>query len=184
MPLSAFGQYWVCNRIYDVVTPRGNPLDYYQGVVTDFLRANRALFLNTECCIQVNPGENPDKSGPHWFCDAVAVDFGRAAIFLCEVSYAKSLGSLVKRLSEWDAHWPSVLEALVRDNHLPQGWPVQPWVFVPKHCEPALDSGLARVREMAGRPLAMPQPRVTFLEEVAPWKYWSWNRRDDDEPTG
>ena len=49
-------------------------MDYYQGVVTEYLRANRATFVNTECCIQLNPGPHPDNSGPHWYCDAVAVN--------------------------------------------------------------------------------------------------------------
>jgi hypothetical protein len=42
-------------------------MDYFQGVVTDYLRANRATFVNTECCIQLNPGPNPDTGGPHWY---------------------------------------------------------------------------------------------------------------------
>lgn len=50
-------------------------MDYYQNVVIDYLRADRALFVNAECCIQVNPASNPDASGPHWYCDAVAADF-------------------------------------------------------------------------------------------------------------
>jgi hypothetical protein len=68
-------------------------VDYYQGVVIDYLRANRAVFVNSECCIQLNAGQNPDSSGPHWFCDAVAVDFEKHGIFLCEISYAKALGA-------------------------------------------------------------------------------------------
>ena len=49
-------------------------MNYYESVVMDYLRADRAVFLNTEYCIQINPG-NPDTSGPHWYCDAVALDF-------------------------------------------------------------------------------------------------------------
>jgi hypothetical protein len=29
-------------------------MDYYQGVVLDYLRADRAIFINAECCIQLN----------------------------------------------------------------------------------------------------------------------------------
>jgi hypothetical protein len=64
-------------------------VDYFQGVVTEYLRADRAVFVNTECCIQLNPLDNPDKSGPHWYCDAVAVNFRDSKVFLCEVSYSK-----------------------------------------------------------------------------------------------
>ncbi len=47
-------------------------MDYYQGVVTDYLRADRAMFVNTECCIQLDEGNNPDAfPGRHWYCDAV-----------------------------------------------------------------------------------------------------------------
>jgi hypothetical protein len=57
-------------------------MDYFQGVVTENLRADRAMFVNTECCIQLNPGANPDRTGPHWFCDAVAVNLRDEAVFL------------------------------------------------------------------------------------------------------
>ena len=50
-------------------------MDYYESVVFHYLRADRTVFLNTEYCIQINPGDNPDRSGPHWYCDAVALDF-------------------------------------------------------------------------------------------------------------
>ena len=61
-------------------------MDYYQGIVIDYLRADRAVFVNTECCIQLNESDNPAQ--PHWYCDAVAVDFRCRRIFLCEISYS------------------------------------------------------------------------------------------------
>jgi len=57
---------------------------YYQGVVTECLRADRALFLITECCIQLNDGLNPDRSGPHWYCDAEAIYLRDRCVNLCE----------------------------------------------------------------------------------------------------
>jgi glutamate synthase domain-containing protein 2 len=36
------------------------PMDYYQSVVVHYLRADRALFVNTECCIQLNQSKNPE----------------------------------------------------------------------------------------------------------------------------
>jgi hypothetical protein len=83
-------------------------MDFYQGVVVDYLRADRAVFLNTECCLQLNEGPNPDTSGPHWYCDAVAVDFTNKTVFLCEISYAGRLGSLIERLKAWTELWPGV----------------------------------------------------------------------------
>ncbi len=73
-------------------------MDYYESVVIDYLRADRAIFVNTEYCIQVNPGTNPDKSGAHWYCDAVALNFRWKEILLCEISYSVNLGALAKRL--------------------------------------------------------------------------------------
>jgi len=34
-------------------------MEYFQDVVSEYLRANRATFIDTECCIQLNSG-NPD----------------------------------------------------------------------------------------------------------------------------
>jgi hypothetical protein len=70
-------------------------MNYYKSAVMDYLRADRAIFVNTEFCIQINKASNPDKSGPHWYCDAVALDFRRQEIYLCEIFYAANLGALV-----------------------------------------------------------------------------------------
>lgn len=153
-------------------------MDYYQGVVTEYLRASRSVFINTECCIQLEAGDNPDR-GTHWYCDAVAVDFAKSSVFLCEISYAKSPSALMKRLSDWNRHWDGIRAALVRDCRLRGDWPVQPWVFFPKVYETAVLGGLERLRRSEEHDATMPYPRITFLEEVAPWKYPAWNRKDD-----
>jgi hypothetical protein len=149
-------------------------VDYYQGVVTNYLRADRAVFVNTECCVQLNPGANPDTSGPHWYCDAVAVDFRESAVYLCEISYSRSLAALLKRLDAWNVNWLALRAALVRDSFVPKGWPVQPWVFIPAQCRDPFDRGLSRFHGAGMQP--MPKPKVTSLEDVVPWKYPSWNR--------
>ena len=59
-------------------------MDYFQGVVTEYLRADRAMFVNTEYLIQLEPGNAPAKN-KHWYCDAVAVNMRDN-----EVSYVKS----------------------------------------------------------------------------------------------
>jgi hypothetical protein len=69
-------------------------VNFYESVVIDYLRSDRAVFVNTELCIQINAGDNPDTSGPHWYCDAVACDFKRRTVFLCEISYSKQLADL------------------------------------------------------------------------------------------
>jgi hypothetical protein len=49
-------------------------MDYYENVMMHYLRSDRAIFVNSESCIQLNQASNPDKSGLHWYCDAVAAD--------------------------------------------------------------------------------------------------------------
>ena len=154
-------------------------MDYHQGVVVEYLRADRSVFVNTECCIQLNPKDNPDTSGPHWYCDAVAIDFGSKptpAVFLCEISYEEKLGALIDRLKKWTANWPGVLAALRRDCCLPDDWPVRPWLFVPKVCVPRLLEKLPSMRGTDGSPAF--GLRVTTLESVQPWLYHAWNHRD------
>jgi hypothetical protein len=152
-------------------------MNYYETVVFDYLRADRTIFLNTEYCIQINPGDNPDTSGPHWYCDAVAVQFQQtqAKIFLVEISYAKTLAGLIKRLKHWNDNWQKVCAALVRDSFVSESWPVRPWLFVPKDLAPALRQRLERIGN--GHPQFV--PKISHLEDVQPWRYPSWNRKPD-----
>ena len=62
-------------------------MDYYQGVVLEYLGADRSVFVNPECCIQLNEGDNPDTSGKHWYCDAVAVDFPDLCMVLAHLGH-------------------------------------------------------------------------------------------------
>ena len=148
-------------------------MDHFESVVMEYLRADRALFVNGQCCIQLNPGSNPDTSGPHWYCDALAVSIRDCSAFLCEITYASPPNSLFKRLAAWDKEWPLIRVALERDSGVPRSWAATPWLFIPS-------SNRARVESFLGTlSLAiMPRPRVTELEDVMPWKYRSWDRAD------
>lgn len=146
-------------------------MSFYQNVVIEYLRADRALFVNTECCLQLNSGDNPDTSGPHWYCDATTVDLRAQIVFLCEISYSATLDALVKRLSGWHEHWDGVVAALRRDCYVPAAWPARPWLFV--H-EEAISVLLKRLSQIA--PNLAFRPRITPLEFVQPWRYCSWNR--------
>jgi len=146
-------------------------MDYYQGVVVEYLRAKRSRFVNTECLIQLTPGNTPER-GTHWFCDAVAVDLSEPAVFLCEISYARGLASLLKRLAAWRANWAALRGALTRDCAVPEKWIVQPWLFVPDGEIKPLEK---RLGAYAASPDGMPAPRITPLQDVAPWNYRSWN---------
>jgi len=156
-------------------------MDNFEGNVVEYLRADRTLFLNTQCCIQLNEADNPDTSGPHWYCDVVVADYRHRAIFLCEVSFSDSLASLFKRLGDWNVHWPSLTNALCRDSGLPSDWPIRPWLFVPEHLVPKVVAKLNQFNVPAERERKLPEPRITTLEMVLPWEYRSWNRNGEGE---
>jgi hypothetical protein len=81
-------------------------MDYYQGVVMEYLRADRSVFINPEFLIQIKPGKKPPK-GSSWYCDVLAVKFGSdssdpTTVYLCEVTYSQTLQGLMKRLKAWN----------------------------------------------------------------------------------
>src|SRR5690348_8285778 len=116
-------------------------MDYFQGVVTEFLRAKRSQFVNTEYMLNLDE-DGIYLKGRHWFCDAVAVDFAEHKIHLCEVTYSKTLQAVITRLQSWSSEWPSVVSAIHRDSALTGEWAVAPHVFVPQDLESLLKSKL------------------------------------------
>jgi hypothetical protein len=156
-------------------------MNYYESVVIDYLRADRAVFVNTEYCLQLNQAANPDTSGPHWYCDAVALNFRRKEILLCEISYAVRLADLSKRLKGWHDNWDKVCLAVRRDSFFSEPWPVRPWLFVPKERVSLLEQQLKKIAN--GQPPKFDQ-MITPLEEVQPWCYSSFNRNGEfNQPT-
>lgn len=151
-------------------------MDYFEGVVTEYLRADRSLFVNAQCCIQLNPGANPDTSGPHWYCDAVAICLKNSTAYLCETSYASPPSSLFKRISSWNRDWLLLREALARDSGIPTSWTVRPWLFVHPDMVPKVE---AYATALPASP--MPAPKVTSLNRVLPWNYRSWDRQPDND---
>ncbi len=145
-------------------------MDYFEGVVTDYLSADRAMFVNPQCRIQLSAGDTR-KKGEYWYCDILAVNFRQSTAYLCEVTLSKNVAALDKRLREWSASWLSIRGALVRDNFIPASWNVRPWVFVPKAHEELASRKLSQFLNPNGGPEQMPDPLVTFLEDVTPWKY-------------
>jgi hypothetical protein len=137
-------------------------MNYYESVVIEYLRADRAVFVNTENCIQINSAYNPDGSGPYWYCDAVALDFRSKEIFLCEISYSIRLTQLIKRLKGWHDNWKEVCDAVARDSSLSfsEPWPVRPWLFVPEKRVTVLEQQLAKIAN--GQPKFV--PKITHLD--------------------
>jgi hypothetical protein len=154
-------------------------VDYYKGVVINYLRANRTTFVNTEFCLQLNVSTNIGNiapSGRHWYVDVVAVDFSKKIIYLCEISYPKGVSDLREKLRNWNEHWPEILKALARDAHLP-AWPVRPWLFVPDERGSTLIRALDQL--LHGPNPQLPVPRIKPLEETAPWLFNAWTRKDE-----
>lgn len=153
-------------------TYEGNiEMDNCESLVLEYLRADRSVFVNTQCCIQLFDSPNPDTSGPHWYCDLVAVNFKEKRVYLCEVTYSKTLASLLKRFASWDEHWCDLKAALVRDCGLPVDWEVIPWAFIPEHLQQKYEEKLLTTKTHN-----MPYPKLTTLESILPWHYRSWNR--------
>jgi hypothetical protein len=139
-------------------------MDFYQGVVTEYLRANRATFINPEFLLQLDAGSAV--KGRSWYVDALAVNLKEQRVYLCEVTFAKGLSRLLKRLSEWAAHWPSIPDALYRDAGISREWSIRPWVFIP----------LTQVEHFkAKRPKMACDAKITPLEMCQPWLYRSWD---------
>ena len=152
-------------------------MDYFQGVVNEYLRANRATFINTEYLIDLDP-DGKFRKGRHWYCDALAINFAERTVYLCETSYSKTLSALLNRLSAWSEHWSDVCAAISRTSNLDQSWTFQPWAFIPESSTNLFRSKLA-TSLVSGT--AMPNPRVETLEAIAPWNYCSWDRQDASE---
>jgi hypothetical protein len=153
-------------------------LDYFQGVVTEYLRANRSVFVNTECLIQLDDGDKQFKDR-HWYCDAMAVNFKESTIYLCEITYSSTMQSLLTRLQAWQANWEELSHAVLRDSGAPRDWKVQPWVFIPKKHHEVFAKKSAPVAAKPGVSQQMPAPRITYLESVMPWEYRTWDRKSD-----
>lgn len=151
-------------------------MSYYQDVVTEYLRADRTMFVNTECLIQLDPND-PISKERHWYCDVIALSLREEKVYLCEVSYSKTQDALSKRLRQWSVNWQAVCDALVRDCGVSQSWQVQPWAFVPKDYVSVLRKRIDDIPNTGNAAGQMPTPQVTTLESVAPWKYDTWNRK-------
>jgi hypothetical protein len=149
-------------------------VDYFQGVVADYLGADPAVFVQPEACIRLHP-DRALKKGEHWYCDILAVNFREQTVYLCEVTLSRTLTALLKRLREWDERWTGVCAALSHDNRIPDGWNVLPWVFVPSAQKELLSHGVSALLGADADADAdrMPRPLVTGLEDVVPWLY-SW----------
>jgi hypothetical protein len=101
-------------------------------------------------------------------------------MYLGEVTFNKSLQSLVKRFENWAKVWPKLVESLVRDSGLDPSWKVIPWAFIPKASLDLLDTRVAMMEKVGSRSGEMPLPKVTCLEDCVPWKHKEWKGRPSE----
>ena len=155
-------------------------MSQYESVVIEYLRADRSLFLNLGCFIETPGAENPARVGPYyWSFPIVAADFHKEAILLCEVSYGQALGGLYKRIEGWSNHWHQLCEALGRELNIPKTWSIRPWLFVPDDSIPKVVKKIDGVRSANPGVALFPDPIITPLEMVQPWKYNSSTRNGE-----
>jgi hypothetical protein len=55
-------------------------MEHYKIVVLDYLLADKAMFVNTECRIQLDAGANLKKPGQYFSCDALAIDLRHGTV--------------------------------------------------------------------------------------------------------
>jgi len=156
-------------------------MDYFQGIVENFLRSDRAMFVHGEFLMDLDANEMEPNGlalkGRHWYCDVAAMNMRERTLFLGEVTFSKTLQALTKRLGMWAQVWSDLRAALSWSAAIPLGWAIVPWVFIPSESHDLLKRRLVAIENCGNGKDQMPTPRVTFLEDVVPWKYAEWNNR-------
>jgi len=142
-------------------------VDYFQGVVAEYLRADRACFINPEFFLSIGQEKEKYQKDKHGFVDVLAMHMKEQCAYLCEVTYARKPAALIKRLGMWKANWSNITEALIRDAGLPPKWQIKPWIFVPEKFE-------FEIKPILEQHFGL-ECRLNKLEETLPWNY-SWDR--------
>lgn len=137
-------------------------MGYYQEIVAEHLKSSRTIFVNPEALVDLGSGA-PFAKGQHWWVDVLAADFQTRTIYLCEVSYSKTLSALRKRLKSWSDNWDEFRGAVFQTTRAPKEWDVVPWIFIPEQLFPVCQKGLAAVGPLRFAPL------YSCLEKTPPW---------------
>ena len=137
-------------------------MPYYEEIVAEYLCSNRKMFVSPTFNLDLNEG-GPLVKDKNWWIDVLAVDFGTKTIFLCEVSYSKTLYALARRLKLWASEWENMRAALTARTGIDADWKMQPWVFTPRDLE-----GTYKKRFAALGPVPF-EYKWMALECTAPW---------------
>lgn len=152
-------------------------MEHYKTVVLDYLQADRAVFVNADCCIALEEPAEPERAGQRCACDAVAIDLRHGAVYLCETALEPKVPALIKKLSEWTRKWESMKTALQRDCKVPANWRIHVWLFVPRDSIEMVDAKLEHLRQAAGSKFKV---KITALEDVQPWRASTWKRCEEE----
>lgn len=93
---------------------------------------------------------------------------------MVRIGIAARAPSLIARLKGWNEHWAGIRGALEGDSVSP-GLDGEALAFVPEAQAERLRASIAGFGNL-------PSPRITFLEDVVPWRYRSWNRGAYEDP--
>lgn len=143
-------------------------MDYFQGVVLEYLRADRSNFVNPEFWVRGNLESAHNR--PHWFVDILTVNMKEKKVYLCEVTYAKQPRALVQRLRSWREHWETIEKTLREDTGVPGDWPLCPWVFATDQAMKAIEPELVRL---------FPDHKASNLLKTLPWEYCTYDRKEE-----
>ena len=147
-------------------------MDYFESVVAQYLQRDRGSFISTEFFL-THKEKQTDPGPPEWLVDILNVNMRERRVYLCEISYARPLQALEKRVREWAEHWPKVVETVRRHSSVPTEWPINVSLFVPSKYVEGLKTKLPAFPDHV--------PTITALEETLPWKYNRWKRIWVDE---
>ncbi len=141
-------------------------MEYYQGIVADYVSADRATFVANEYLLELERGKQP-----YWWIDTLAVSLKEETAYLCEVTFSKQLSKIAGKVRAFYENMEGISAALHREASIPSTWKITPWLFVPRLNGPQL------VERLQPALIA----KITYLEDVAPWIYPNGWR--DGEPT-
>ena len=95
----------------------------------------------------------------------LSVDFSGRTIWLCEVSFSKTLYALRSRFKQWSDNWEPLQQTLLAEIAVGSDWQIRPRAFTPENLKSVYDAGLQKIG-----PLAF-DPKWNALENTAPWRF-------------
>lgn len=155
-------------------------MEHYKTVVMDYLQSDSAVFLNTDCRLELDETASSEKTRQHCSCDAVAIDLRHGAVYLCDTVLSERPQALISKLSAWTKSWDSIKTALWDKCKVPANWRIHVWLFVPRDSIEMLDERLEQLRQNIG---ARFKVKLTALEDVQPWRSSRWARREEEWET-